>query len=171
MLLISAMSAAALVVPASWGHQAVTALATVAKFGASAAWSILVLQVTELFPTPIRNTAMGACSLSSRLGGVLAPVVTNLEPELWWVSSSTIQVFISIQSNWVSIPRYVPWLLFAISSLVAGVAGLFLPETVGRKLPETVEDAEDQELDDLWLNKINAVMCGTRGPEADKSKV
>ena len=68
-------------------------------------------------------------------------------------------------------PRYVPWLLFAISSLVAGVAGLFLPETVGRKLPETVEDAEDQELDDVWLNKINAVMCGKRAPETDKGKV
>ena len=170
MSLTAAMSAAALAVPATWGHQVTVALATVAKFGASAAWSILVLQVTELFPTPIRNTAMGACSLSSRLGGVLAPVVTNLEPELWWVSPSTIQVFISIQSNWVSIPRYVPWLLFAISSLVAGVAGLFLPETVGRKLPETVEDAEDQELDDVWLNKINAVMCGKRAPETDKSK-
>ena len=83
MSLTAAMSAAALAVPASWGHQVTVALATVAKFGASAAWSALVLQVTELFPTPIRNTAMGACSLSSRIGGVLAPVVTNLEPELW----------------------------------------------------------------------------------------
>ena len=79
--------------------------------------------------------------------------------------------FVSIQTIWESIPRYVPWLLFAISSLVAGVAGLFLPETVGRKLPETVEDAEDQELDDVWLNKINAVMCGKRAPETDKGKV
>ena len=61
--------------------------------------------------------------------------------------------------------RYVPWLLFAISSMVAGFAGLFLPETVGRKLPETLEDAEDQELDDAWLNKINAVIFGKKGHE------
>ena len=67
--------------------------------------------------------------------------------------------------------RYVPWLLFAISSTVAGLAGLFLPETVGRKLPETLEDAEDQERDDVWLNKVNAFLFGNQDRTADRGKV
>ena len=58
--------------------------------------------------------------------------------------------------------RYVPWLSFAISSTVAGLAGLFLPETVGRHLPETLEDAEAQEAEDAWLNKITARILGKK---------
>ncbi len=83
MFLTSLMSACALMVPASWDPNVVVALATAAKFGAACAWSVLVLQVTELFPTNIRNTAMGACSMGSRAGSIFAPFITNLEKELW----------------------------------------------------------------------------------------
>ena len=51
------------------------------------------------------------------------------------------------------------------------MAGLFLPETVGRKLPETIEDAEAQEQDDVWLNRINAIICGKKYPNKDGGKV
>ena len=82
-LLTAATSIAALAVPGHWDPNVTVALATAAKFGAACAWSVLVLQVTELFPTKTRNTAMGACSMSSRVGGFVAPFVTNLGPELW----------------------------------------------------------------------------------------
>ena len=52
------------------------------------------------------------------------------------------------------------------------MAGLFLPETVGRKLPETLEDAEAQELDDVWLNKINKIkIFGKKDGNTDGGKV
>jgi hypothetical protein len=44
---------------------------------------MLLIQVTELFPTSIRNTAMGAVSMASRVGGFLAPYLANLGPEYW----------------------------------------------------------------------------------------
>ena len=63
---------------------------------------------------------MGICSLSSRLGGILAPYLANLGPGY----------------------DHVPMLAFGLSSLVAGLAAVLLPETVGVTLPVTIEDAE-----------------------------
>ena len=77
-------------------------------------------QVSELFPTPVRSTALGPCSLWSRLGGIIAPVITNVQHS----------------------SKSLPLLIFGICGIVASIAALFLPETAGKNLPETVEDAE-----------------------------
>lgn len=45
------------------------------KFGASAAFSIVYLYTAELFPTAIRSTATGLCSMMARIGGIAAPQV------------------------------------------------------------------------------------------------
>ncbi len=74
----------------------------------------------ELFPTSARIKTVGTCSLASRVGGVLAPFVTNLGPAQSWV----------------------PWTVFALSSLAAAAGSLFLPETAAMELPMTVREAE-----------------------------
>ena len=41
---------------------------------------------------------------------------------------------------------YVPVVIFGLSALLAGIISLKLPETKGRKLPDTVEEAQQLEL-------------------------
>jgi hypothetical protein len=45
------------------------------KFGASGAFAIVYLYTAELFPTAIRGTATGLCSMMARIGGIAAPQV------------------------------------------------------------------------------------------------
>ena len=41
---------------------------------------------------------------------------------------------------------YVPVVIFGLSALLAGIISLKLPEAKGRKLPDTVEEAQQLEL-------------------------
>ena len=48
------------------------------KFGAAASFSIVYLYTAELYPTVVRSTAIGLCSMMARIGGILAPQVSNI---------------------------------------------------------------------------------------------
>ena len=48
------------------------------KFGAAASFSIVYLYTAELYPTVVRSTAIGLCSMMARIGGILAPQVIHL---------------------------------------------------------------------------------------------
>lgn len=61
---------------------------------------------------------MGISSMSARIGGMLAPQI--LELRVFWDP--------------------LPLLVFGVLSSVAGGLALFLPETNGRPLPQTIED-------------------------------
>ena len=52
-----------------------TSLALIGKFGASAAFGTVCLYTAELYPTQIRSTAIGMCSMMARIGGFAAPQV------------------------------------------------------------------------------------------------
>ena len=43
----------------------------IGKFGSSAAFAIVFLFTAELFPTSMRNSAVGLCSTLARLGGII----------------------------------------------------------------------------------------------------
>ena len=52
------------------------------KFGAAAAFAIVFVYASELFPTEYRGVGVGACSMFSRVGGLLAPIIVELVSEL-----------------------------------------------------------------------------------------
>ena len=53
-------------------------LALVGKFGSSGSMAIMFVYTAELFPTSVRNTAIGLSSMWGRVGGMLAPQVIIL---------------------------------------------------------------------------------------------
>ena len=101
-----------------------SAMAMLGKFCISASFAVIYVYTSELFPTVIRNVALGTTTVASRLGGISCPFV----------------VLLGEQSK--SLPMFV----FAFLSLVAGMAGLKLPETKGQPMPETMEDLEKPEV-------------------------
>ena len=64
--------ALALVVGAAWEGGATT-LFMMGKFGATGAFNLIYVQTVELFPTAVRNSALGLCSAFGRVGSISAP--------------------------------------------------------------------------------------------------
>ncbi|NXR05566.1 S22AD protein, partial [Sagittarius serpentarius] len=57
---------------------ATTVLAIIGKFTASASFSTSYIYSAELFPTVVRQTGVGLCSMSARVAGVMAPLIRLL---------------------------------------------------------------------------------------------
>ncbi|XP_037094065.1 organic cation transporter protein-like [Pollicipes pollicipes] len=95
-------------------------LALVGKFGAAATFAIVFVYGAELFPTDVRNSAIGMSSASGRIGSILAPFIASLGTE----------------------SQVLPMSIFGVLSLIAGLVTLLLPETYGQNLPDSIEEAE-----------------------------
>ncbi|XP_064595129.1 organic cation transporter protein-like [Liolophura sinensis] len=102
---------------------ATTILAMVGKMGASAAFAVIYIFSSELFPTIIRNGGMGASSMIARVGGMIAPYIADLGKLIGGDMETAL-----------------PLIVFGAASVTAGLAALVLPETLSRKLPDTIED-------------------------------
>ncbi|XP_059085438.1 organic cation transporter protein-like isoform X2 [Tigriopus californicus] len=94
----------------------ITTLTLIGKFGASASFSIVYLYTAELYPTIIRNSAVGASSMVARIGSIIAPLLAGLSP-IW-----------------------IPLVVMGGACLVGGILAIFLPETLGMPLPESIDD-------------------------------
>ena len=53
-------------------------LSLIGKFGASACFAIVYVYTAELYPTIIRNTAIGSCSTVARVGGICSLLIGEL---------------------------------------------------------------------------------------------
>lgn len=80
----------------------------------------MYLYAGELFPTVVRNSGVGLASTVARLGSMLAPFVATLAHTSYWL----------------------PPLAFGIVPLVGAALCIVLPDTRGRKLPDTLEEGE-----------------------------
>ncbi|XP_075995703.1 solute carrier family 22 member 13-like [Genypterus blacodes] len=94
-------------------------LAMAGKFGMTASFAVIYVYTAEIFPTVIRQTGIGVSSMFARVGGVLAPLINMLHNH----------------------NPTVPLVIFGIAPLLGAVLALALPETAGRSLPDTMEDA------------------------------
>ncbi|XP_033739920.1 organic cation transporter protein-like [Pecten maximus] len=99
------------------------ALAIVGKIGAAGAFGVIYVFSAELFPTVVRNAGMGSSSCVARVGGMLAPYVAS-----------------SGDLVGGKFGKALPLVIFGAFSVSAGLLCLLLPETLHKKLPETIED-------------------------------
>jgi MFS transporter, OCT family, solute carrier family 22 (organic cation transporter), member 4/5 len=113
----------------------------VGKFGASAAFAIVYLFTTELYPTQIRSTALGLCSMFARVGGIAAPQVKLMSLTCNFTNHCiSFQVAIYLPS--VTFEAF-PMLFMGLCALLGGVLSFWLPETLGSPLCETMEDVDN----------------------------
>ncbi|CAF1154152.1 unnamed protein product [Adineta steineri] len=95
------------------------------KFFAAGSYAIIYIYANELFPTRIRNTGMGICSMVARIGAIVGTTSNDMLTRVW---------------------INLPVVLFGILSLIAAFLVLMLPETLNKTLPQTIEDTEQMGL-------------------------
>ncbi|KAL3678596.1 hypothetical protein R1sor_021552 [Riccia sorocarpa] len=89
-------------------------------FGAAGAYNLVYIYTTELFPTVVRNSALGLATQAASIGSIIAPVVA-----------------VCGRMN-VSLP----FIIFGCMSMFGGALATRLPETKDESLHETMEGME-----------------------------
>lgn len=92
----------------------------VGKMAITSSFAISYVYSAEVMPTVVRSGGVGAFSTFSRLGALLAPFVPLLK----------------------FIFDFLPLLIFGVFAFIAGILAILLPETLGKKLPDSFEEAE-----------------------------
>uniref|UniRef100_A0A6Q2X1T7 Solute carrier family 22 member 6 n=1 Tax=Esox lucius TaxID=8010 RepID=A0A6Q2X1T7_ESOLU len=98
-----------------------TILAVVGKGCLAASFNCCYLYSGELFPTVVRQNGMGWVSMMARVGAMVAPMVL--------LSGET-----------------VPWLpgfIYGVAPILSGLVAIYLPETLGGALPDTIQDVDE----------------------------
>ncbi|KAJ8304097.1 hypothetical protein KUTeg_017680, partial [Tegillarca granosa] len=89
-------------------------LAMVGKSGISGGWAAVQVFSAETFPTTVRNLGIGACSMSARIGGIVAPLLVQLGTDA----------------------KPLPFTVFGVLAIICGILTFFLPETAGQPLQD-----------------------------------
>ncbi|XP_015675048.1 solute carrier family 22 member 4-like [Protobothrops mucrosquamatus] len=95
-------------------------LVMLGKFGITSAFSMLYVYTAELYPTTVRNMAVGSASMSSRVGSIIAPYF----------------VFLGAYG------KFLPYIIMGSLTLLIGILTLLLPESYGKPLPETFDEMQ-----------------------------
>nr|XP_043620125.1 organic cation/carnitine transporter 4-like [Erigeron canadensis] len=89
-------------------------------FGMAGTYNLLFIYAMELFPTVVRNAALGCATQMGQLGAILAPFVVVMGGGF-------------------------PFLVFGACAMVGGILILYLPETLNKPLYDTMNGMEDGE--------------------------
>eukprot|EP00090_Calanus_glacialis_P008106 TRINITY_DN16442_c0_g1_i2.p1 TRINITY_DN16442_c0_g1~~TRINITY_DN16442_c0_g1_i2.p1 ORF type:complete len:553 (-),score=119.37 TRINITY_DN16442_c0_g1_i2:26-1684(-) len=97
-------------------------LAQLGKFAITGSFAMVYLYAAEIFPTVVRNVGVGSASMCARVGSIIAPYIGR---ELGRSSPAA------------------PVIIFGVTSVLAGLVVLLLPETRNTKLPDTIMQGEE----------------------------
>ncbi|KAJ4763574.1 Organic cation/carnitine transporter 4 [Rhynchospora pubera] len=89
-------------------------------FGMAATYNLLFIYTAELFPTVVRNVALGCTAQACQLGAIVAPFV-------------------------VVLGESVPFAVFGVSGILGGILVCYLPETMNQPLYDTMAGIEEGE--------------------------
>ncbi|XP_036279123.1 solute carrier family 22 member 4 isoform X1 [Pipistrellus kuhlii] len=106
-------------VPADYNFLSI-GMVMLGKFGVTSAFSMLYVFTAELYPTLVRNMAVGVTSMASRVGSIIAPYFVYLG----------------------AYNRALPYILMGSLTILIGIITLFFPESFGMALPESLEDMQ-----------------------------
>ncbi|CAL1547600.1 unnamed protein product [Lymnaea stagnalis] len=96
-------------------------LSLLGKFAVTVGFTTIYLYTPEMYPTVLRNTGFGISSVAARIGGMVAPYSRTFERHLPWG----------------------PGTVFAALCLLVPVLTVFLPETNGHELPQTLAEIDE----------------------------
>uniref|UniRef100_A0A8C8RZB2 Major facilitator superfamily (MFS) profile domain-containing protein n=1 Tax=Pelusios castaneus TaxID=367368 RepID=A0A8C8RZB2_9SAUR len=96
--------------------------ACLGRMGITMCYEMVCLVNAELYPTFLRNLGVLVCSSMCDIGGIITPFIVYRLAEVW---------------------HELPLIVFAVVGLIDGGLVLLLPETKGKTLPETIDDAEN----------------------------
>ncbi|XP_076167595.1 carcinine transporter [Ptiloglossa arizonensis] len=119
-MVMAGVSCIATVLLSSDAVVATLILFLLSKSAISASFLIIYPFAGELYPTQLRGVAIGFSAYISGLGLIIIPFVTYLGKE-----------------NLV-----LPLVILGVVSVIGGLSGLRLPETLHHRLPQTVEEGE-----------------------------
>ncbi|KAK3752716.1 hypothetical protein QZH41_018689, partial [Actinostola sp. cb2023] len=102
---------------------AILTLAMIGKSCIMSTFLAIYIYTAELYPTVIRNIAVGASSMMARFGGIAAP-------------------FVVLLADLPNVSKTLPLVIFGTMGVAAGIMALWLPETLYIPMAQTVEQAE-----------------------------
>ncbi|XP_047463141.1 solute carrier family 22 member 4 [Mugil cephalus] len=107
-------------IPGTLQYVALT-LEMTGKFAFTTAFSTVYIYTAELYPTVLRNVGIGMCSSAARIGSITAPYVIYLG----------------------TYNKVLPYIVMGSLTIACSVVNFFLPETLHKDLPETVEQMQE----------------------------
>lgn len=113
----------------------------VGKMFVNHAFSTLYLYTNEMWPTVLRHSVMGVCSMIARFGSIAAPMAPLLVYNTHFYTFLPFTCIIQLQ---IIVMQLLPFYLFSGFAFLSAIVILFLPETFRqRKLPDSISDIKD----------------------------
>ncbi|XP_050508761.1 organic cation transporter protein [Diabrotica virgifera virgifera] len=106
------------------------------KFLIASSFAIIYNFSAELFPTMVRSFVMGLGAMCARGAGAAIPLMSLLD----------------------SFDPKIPAMIFSVVSLISGFLVMFLPETLNKPMPQTLQEGEEFGVGDTTFSSL----CGEK---------